>query len=100
MLLTLGGVELEEVNYDLTLGGAELEQVSSLCILGATFYSKVTLETHLREVVSKVVRSLGAVLRPEKLFDCLRVPKSCFNAYVLSNLEYCAPCKCRLRRLI
>ena len=28
--------------------------------------------------------------RAAKLFDCSRVLKSCFNAYVLFTLEYCA----------
>ena len=41
----------------------------------------------MREVVSKAVRSLDA----GKLFDCPRVIKSCFNAYVLPSLKYCAP---------
>ena len=26
-----------------------------------------------------------------KLFECSRVLSSCFNAYVLSTLKYCAP---------
>ena len=29
--------------------------------------------------------------RAETLLDCPRVLKNCFNAYVLSSLEYCAP---------
>ena len=36
---------------DLTLNGAELVRVGSLRILGITFDSKLTFETHLREVV-------------------------------------------------
>ena len=31
------------------------------------------------------------VRRLRKLFNCPRVLKSCYNAYVLSSLEYCAP---------
>ena len=45
---------------------------------------------HLREVVSTAVRNIGVVRRVRKLFDCPRVPKGCFNAYVLSSLKYCA----------
>ena len=41
--------------------------------------------------MSKMARSLGVARRAEKLFDCPRVLKSCFNVYVLSSLEYCAP---------
>ena len=73
----------------LTLGGAELEEVRSRHIFEATIDCQLTFETHLREVVSKAPWSLGVVRRAEKFFDC-RVLKSGFNAYVLSNLEYCA----------
>ena len=54
--------------------------------------SKLTLEMHAREVVSKAAmcRNLGVVRRAGKLFDCPRVLKSCFNEYVLSTLECCA----------
>ena len=72
---------------DLTLGGVEVEEVKSLRILDVTLDSKFTFETYLREVVSKVARSLEVVHREGKLFDCLRILKSCFNAYVLSSLE-------------
>ena len=49
------------------------------------------LETHLREVVSKVARSLGVMRRERTLFDCPRVVKSCYNTYVLFSRDYCAP---------
>ena len=65
---------------DLTLGGAEIEKLRSLRILEITFDFKLTFEAHLREVVSMTVGSLGVVLRAGNLFDCPRVPKSCFNA--------------------
>ena len=62
----------------------------SLRILGITFNSKLTFETRLREVVSKAARSFGVVCRAGKLFDFPRVPMSCSNEFILSNLEYCA----------
>ena len=78
-------------NGYLTLGGVELEEViKELRILGLTLDSKLMFETLLRKVVSKAVRSLGVVSRAGKLFDCLCMLKSCFTAYVLSILEYCA----------
>ena len=76
---------------DHTLGGAELEEIKSLRVLEVTFDSEVAFEMFFREVVSQAARNLGVVRRAGKLFDCLRVLKSCFNAYVLSSLEYCAP---------
>ena len=76
---------------DLTLAGEELEQLKSVRILGVTSGSKLTFQTHLREVVSKAARKLGVVRRARQLFDCPRDVISCFNTYVLSSLEYCAP---------
>ena len=74
----------------LTLGSAELEEIKSLRILGVTFDTKLKFDTHLREVVSKAARSLAVVRGAGNVFDCPRVLKSCFNAHVLSSLEYCA----------
>ena len=46
---------------DFTLGGAQLEEIKSLRVLGITLDSKLTFETHLREVVSKAARRVGVV---------------------------------------
>ena len=81
-------MDLDSGYGDLTLGSAQLEEVKSLRILGAIFDFKLTFETYLRETHG--TRSLGAVRWTGKLFDCSCALKSCFNAYVLSNLEYCA----------
>ena len=76
---------------DISLGGAELEELKNLRILRVTWDPKLTFETRLWEVMSKVARSLGVVHRAGKLCDCLRELKSSFNTYVLYSLEYCAP---------
>ena len=72
---------------DLNLGGAKIEEVNGLRILGVTLDFKWTFETHVREVVSMAARSLGIMRLAGRLFDCPRVLKSRFNAYVLSSLE-------------
>ena len=46
---------------DLTFGDAEFEDVKRLRILGVTSDSKLTVETPLREVVSKAAMSRGGV---------------------------------------
>ena len=51
----------------------------------------LTLQTLLREVVSKAIRSLSVMRLAGKLFDCPHVLKSYFNAFVLPNLKHCAP---------
>ena len=76
---------------DFTFGGSELEEIKESRILGVTFDSKLTFENQLRGVISMAARNLGVVRRAGKLFDYLHMPKGCFNAYVLSSLEFCAP---------
>ena len=51
---------------ELILGGAELEELKSLRILRVTLDSKLTFETHLREVVLGTARRLGVVRRTGK----------------------------------
>ena len=75
---------------DLVPDGAKLEDAKGLHNLGVTLHSKLTFEIHLRKFVLKTARSLDIRRRARKLFERPRVLKSSFNAYVLSNLEYCA----------
>ena len=75
---------------DLTLGSQELEEEKNLRIHGITFDSKLTFDTHLREVVSKAARSFGAIRQKRNLFNCPRLLKSYVNANILPNLQYCA----------
>ena len=62
---------------DLTLGGAEFEKLKSLRILGETLDSKLTFETHMREVMSKAARSLGIVSLAGKLSTCAQELPQC-----------------------
>ena len=75
----------------LLVGGAGLEEVKRLHILGVSLDSKLTLETHLQEVMSKAARSLRVMLGARKLFDCPRLLKSGFNAYVFFQLVVLCP---------
>ena len=43
-----------------------------------------------RAVASKAARSPGVVRRAGKSFNCPRVLKKCFDAYILPNVKYCA----------
>ena len=51
---------------DLTLDGVELQEVKSLRILGVTFDSKLTFETHLRKAVLKAARIFSVVRQAGK----------------------------------
>ena len=87
---------------DLTLSGVEIEELRSLRILWVTLDTMLPFETHLREVVSKVVRSLAVVRRVEHLFDHPRVLMSFFNAcFVQPRVLYpCVEVVCGVRNLL
>ena len=72
----------------LTFGSAEIEEIKSLRTLWVTSGSKLMFEMYLREVGSNAARNFGIVRLAGKLFDCPRVLKACFIAYVLSSLKY------------
>ena len=74
---------------DLTLDGGELEKVKTLCIL-----RKLQTLPYLREVVYKTAKNMLFVGRERKLFDCARVLKSYFYAYVLPSLGIVPSCGC------
>ena len=81
---------------DLSFCGAEFKEVKCLRILRVwdlfewSSVERSHIETYLSEAVSKAARNLCVVRRAGKLFDCKRVVKSYFNAYVSSSLKYCA----------
>ena len=79
------------VHGDLILNGTILKVSDSLVILGVNLDSKLTFEYHIRSVASSAARSMGIVRRAIKIFDTKEVLTTCFRAYVLSRLEYCAP---------
>ena len=85
----------------LSLGGGELEEVKSLRILWVTLDSKLTFETHMRETVPKVARSLAVVRRVGNLFDC---PRGLIRAVSIHMTcpawSIVLPWGCRLRSLI
>lgn len=76
---------------DIVLDGAGVEVSDDLVILGVRFDSKLTFESHIRDVVASSSRSLGIMRRAAKIFDSTDVLVSCFRSFVLSRLEYCAP---------
>ena len=82
------------VHGDLILNGTILKVSDSLVILGVNLDSKLTFEYQIKSVVSSAARSRGIVRRATKILVTKEVLKTCFRAYVLSRLEYCAPTWC------
>ena len=82
------------VHGSLFLNGLVLPVSETLVILGVNLDSKLTLEHHVRSVVSSAARSMGIVRRASKIFGTTNVLTTCFRSYVLSRLEYCAPSWC------
>ena len=75
----------------LSIGGVVLEESSSLQVLGVTLDSKLTFETHVRNIVSVASQKLGIVRKAFKIFGDVVVTSRCFKSFVLPLLEYCSP---------
>ena len=73
---------------DPTPSSAELEKVDGLHILGVTVDSKLTFETHFREVVSKAARTYCAPSR--RVIWLSTGGKGLFQCICFAVLEYCA----------
>ena len=76
---------------DLLLGGSRLDMVSTLKILGVVFDSKLTFESHLREVATSASQRLGILRKTWGVFRDTEIVKRCFWSFLLPVLEYCAP---------
>ena len=85
---------------DLTLGDGALDEIKSLCILGADLHSKLTFDTHLRDVVSRAAKSLG-VVHWAGSYLIVRVCSRTVLMHMFCPTSSIVPlCGCRLRSLI
>ena len=84
---------------DLNLGGTELEKLKWLRIR-VTLDSKLTLETYLREVVSKTARSLGSCAQQESYLIAHVCSRAVAMHMFCSAWSIVPPCGCCRRGLI
>ena len=70
----------------LTIGGTVLKESDDLVILGVTFYSKMTLEKHLRSVSRAASQRLGILRKSWKVFHDRSLLGRCLRCFVLPVL--------------
>ena len=82
---------LQPQHPDLFIDNVPLTTSDSFKILGVTFDSKFTFESHLRSVSSMIAQKLGLLRKSSKIFGDASVLVKCFNSFILSCFEYCSP---------
>ena len=55
------------------------------------FDSKLTLEDHVRGIVSRVSRRIGFLMLVKRIFVDTSVLLLCYYAFVLPILDHCSP---------
>ena len=70
----------------LTIGGTVLKESDDLVILGATFYSKMTFESHLRSVSRAASERLGIFRKSCRVFHDRSLLGRCLRGFVLPVL--------------
>ena len=75
---------------DLVLSWVPIRSSPNLDILGMKFDSKLTLEDHVRGIVSRVSQRIGILRLVKLIFVDTSVLLRCYFAFVLPILEYCS----------
>ena len=78
----------------LSVNGVVLKDLAYLEILGLTFDSKLTFETHLRSVARSVSQKTGIMRKSWSIFRDPSLMKTCFYSFLLPVLEYCSAVWC------
>ena len=76
---------------NIVLDNIPLTVSDSFKILGVTFDSKFTFESHIRCMSSLIAQRLGLLRKSFKIFNDHSVLLKCFNSFILSYFEYCSP---------
>ena len=78
----------------LTIGGTVLKESEDLVIVGVTFDSKMTFETHLSSVSRTASQRFGILRKSWRVFHDRSLPGRCFRGFVLLVFEYCSAVWC------
>ena len=76
---------------DLVLSGVSICTSPSHDILGVKFDSRITLDDHVRSIVSHVSQRIGILKLVKRDFEDTSELLRCYYAFVLPILEYCSP---------
>ena len=75
----------------ITLEGVIVKVDCSLTILGVTFDQKLSFESHLRTLTTRLSQQLGVLRKCWKSFGDPMLIHKCFWSFILPVVEYCSP---------
>ena len=76
---------------NLVLSGVSIRASPNLDILGVKFDSKLTLEDHVRGIISRVSQRIDILRLVKRTFVDTSVLLRCYFSFVLPILENCSP---------
>ena len=79
---------------NLSINGALINQVHQLKLLGVTLDSKLTFETHLRDMSRSISQKLGILRKSKKIYEDDDILRRCFFSFTLPHFEYCSAVWC------
>ena len=74
----------------LLINGTSIIKSDQLKLLGVTLDSKLTFETHLRNVSRGISQKLGILRKSKKIYKDDDILRKCFFSFVLPHFEYCS----------
>ena len=75
---------------NLSINGALINKVDQLKLLGVTLDSKLTFETHLRDMSRSISQKLGILRKSKKIYEDDIILRRCFFSFILPHFEYCS----------
>ena len=74
----------------LSVDGDSIPDSSTLKLLGVIFDSKLTFETHVRSVASRVGQKIGLLRKCRRIYVDDDIIRNCFYSFILPLFDYCS----------
>ena len=68
-----------------------LTDCSTIKLLGVIFDSKLTFESHIRNMASAIAQKIGILRKCRRIYEDDSIVKHSFFSFILPHFEYCAP---------
>ena len=75
---------------NLLINGVIINRSNQLKLLGVTLDSKLTFETHLRNMARGISQKLGILRKSKKIYKDDDILRRCFFSFILPHFEYCS----------
>ena len=75
---------------NLFINATLINRVDQLKLLGVTLDSKLTFESHLRDMSRSISQKLGILRKSRKIYEDDNILRRCFFSFTLPHFEYCS----------